>query len=457
MRAFIAAAFALLSTLAAADATVLYTTPASSLGTYERGVIIPNTRDGGNWKTTVNVYTPSGSLVRALVEIPGATGNADTICLEFHECFRNPVTAASQVNWSLLGGENALLITVNTAAPLGGLDQCNAAHVTASINHTVLTVGAVAVNYFAVAAGQTVVIAGVSTGLTIQPFGTNGTTGTGGTGTYALSGDGGVVGSGSIFLEARAPNAPTTTTSCNFSETSGQDDLEFYLELSDWISSGCTDQNSVNLCGSGIGTVGQPGAKKLIGFSNGSMMVNRVWCQNDSRYSGYAAVSGPVPTLLNTKGCPAPTPRPYIAWYGGLDPDLGICTAAETCPGGNNWGAATWTGQNPTPATLGFPTPASYVAAPIYFCTFSSIYGGTPACAGGGAAVPPFGDPGFAAVATHTAVTSGFVDQYCYGGASCPMQLNYVYQGSHGPPTQAAVLGYQEIGKIIQFFKNNPS
>lgn len=441
---FLAFLLALCAGSAWADAQYLWATPASSQGTYARGVVVPNTRDGGNWPMTVNVYYPSGTVSRAVVLLPGATGNADDVCSQFRACLANPVTNTAQVNWAVLNGYNTAVISINSAYANGGLDKCVAARTTASISGTTLNVTAVGSSYYNVAVGMTPVVAGVSKGVTVLAFGTNGTTGTGGTGTYALSGDAGTVASTTIVLQAAAPTTSQTTTTCNFSESSGQDDLEFYIELSDWISGGCGGN-----CGSGIGTAGTPGAKNIVGFSNGGMFVDRLWCYNDSRYAHYVSVSGPEPSELSTKGCTAPTPRPYLAFYGGQDPDLGIYVS-----GASHWTDSTWTSQNPNRAQLS--SPSTYISAPIYFCEFSRQYGGSPACAGSGASIPAYGSGGFNAVATHNAVSSGFADIYCYGGATCPMELYFIYNGGHSPLQQAAALGYSELSNvIIPWIRNN--
>lgn len=446
---------------ALADAPGQYPQDPSNNGTYELGVQVPNTRDGGKWAMTVNVYAAKGALGNIVVMFPGATGNADTVCQQFHECFAAPVTSASQVNWLSLNPRNTVLITVNTAYARSGLDQCNAAHVVGGISHFVLTVSAAGSSYFNVAAGQTVVIAGVSTGLIVQPFGTNGTTGTGTTGTYYLSADGGTVAGGTtMFLEAQGPSYNKTTTSCNFSETDGQDTLEFVNEVADWAANGCTDQTNVKLCDSAtlLATVGLPNRHYLVGFSNGGMLVDRVWCQNPAHYAAFAVVSGPEPTLLDQHGCTSPTPKPYLAFFGALDPDLGICTGC-TSQADNNWSASSWSSQNPTLAALEPGGISTYVPAPKYFCEFSRQYGGSPACTGNGASIPAYGSGGFASVATHTAVSgtagAGFDDVYCYGGANCPMKLHYIYKGGHSPLDDYAALGYFPIKEIFNFFAAN--
>lgn len=449
LRAFILAC--LIGWAAPAGATISGMLVIPTNGTYTLNVNVPNTRDGGNWPMQVDVYTPS-TYNNAQVIIPGATGTAYSIAYQFRVTTVNaPVSSSSQVNWALLQGYKSVVIAIHTVNPNGGIDKCNYGSWSAgSVSGTTLTVSGWDATKQYVLPGKQAIYAGTSpytavaigANITAQLTGT-----TGQNGTYSLDTNLGTIASEAMLGIQTAPTAPNTTTSCNHVETDGQDDIEFYKELSAWISAGCGGN-----CGTGIGTGTNPAGKNITGFSNGGMLVSRLWCENNGWYARYASISGPQSyDWFHTQTCtPAATVKPYFMTDGALDTALGICTGC-TSQSDNNWAASQWTGQNPTLATIN--PPATYIPSSIYVCAAANSYAGSTVCSGG--SVPQYGSGGFNAVATHTAVKVSYRDTWCYGGASCPIRLDYFYAGAHNPSSDEAACGCAYFSTVLAWEASN--
>lgn len=151
-----------------------------------------------------------------------------------------------------------------------------------------------------------------------------------------------------------------TATWSNRNMWSGADDPQFLKDLRTYI-----DAN-------------YPAPKVAIcGHSNGGMMVNRVWYEDQARFTHYCTVSGPAPYYFASQATPV-TGAPFFAQVGEQDEVLGIKDGVAG--DGDHFYSASWSSQPAqlSVADVNYPNAGLYVPELAQLQTrLTAIGGGT--------------------------------------------------------------------------------